>query len=93
VRSRINFWARSGSFQSAGSSLSAVSSSSRRSEVSQSKRPPQQPQRLLDLLGHILQFGAHGFITCGSDHLSVGAGGEAAPPGADWSKVMTAAAQ
>ena len=59
VRSRITFWARSESFQSSGFSASAFSSSSRRTASSQSKMPPQQGQRLLDLLGHVGDLGAH----------------------------------
>src|SRR3546814_8335820 len=60
VRSRITAWARPGSFHSAGFSASAFSSSRRRAAASTSKMPPQQDQRLTDLVGHRLNFGAHG---------------------------------
>src|SRR3546814_18499070 len=49
-----------GSFHSAGFSASAFSSSRRRAAASTSKMPPQQDQRLTDLVGHRLNFGAHG---------------------------------
>jgi hypothetical protein len=55
----MSFWAFSGLFQSEGSSAFAFSSSSRRCAVSQSKMPPQQCQRLLDLLGDGLCFCTH----------------------------------
>src|SRR3546814_13763917 len=59
VRSRITFWARSEAFHSAGFSASAFSSSRRRVAASTSKMPPQQGQRLSDLVGHRFDFGAH----------------------------------
>ena len=40
--------------------LRAFSSSSRRRAVSKSKMPPQQPDRLLDVIDNVLDFGAHG---------------------------------
>jgi hypothetical protein len=51
------------SFQNLGSSAFAFSSSSRRRADSGSKMPPQQRQRLLDLLGDGLHFGAHGLCS------------------------------
>jgi len=60
VRSRITCWARAPSFQRSGLSAAAFSSSSRRSALSQSKMPPQQGQRLLDLLSQMSDLGAHG---------------------------------
>jgi hypothetical protein len=59
VRSRITFCARSASFQSSGFSAAAFSSSSRRSASSQSKMPPQQGERLLDVFGQVGDLGAH----------------------------------
>jgi hypothetical protein len=59
VRSRITFWARSPSFQSSGSSAARFSSSSRSSARSQSKMPPQQDERLLDLIGEMADLSAH----------------------------------
>jgi hypothetical protein len=60
LRSRSSACAFFGSFQSDGSSESALSSSSRFSARSQSKKPPQQHQRLLDFGGDGGDFGAHG---------------------------------
>jgi len=59
VRSRISFCAASGSSQKFGSSDLAFSSARRRVEVSTSKMPPQQPDRLLDLLYERHGFRAH----------------------------------
>jgi hypothetical protein len=47
-------------FQIDGSSALAFSSSRRRVDFSQSKMPPQQGERLLDLFDGALNFGAHG---------------------------------
>src|ERR1700687_2835973 len=58
-RSRIRFCAFCGLFQMEGSSDLAFSSSSRRVALSQSKMPPQQGDRLLDLFDVALHFGAH----------------------------------
>jgi hypothetical protein len=57
----MSFCAFAGSFQNFGSSAFAFSSSRRRRAASGSKMPPQQGQRLLDLLGDRLHFGAHCF--------------------------------
>jgi hypothetical protein len=54
------FCARAGSFQRFGSSTAAFSSARRFWDLSQSKMPPQQAQRLLDLVDLGLGFGAHG---------------------------------
>src|ERR1043165_8885720 len=51
--------ARFVSFQRLGSSARAFSSSSRRRALSTSKMPPQQPDRLLDVIDDLLDFGAH----------------------------------
>src|SRR4051812_30531412 len=59
VFSRITDWARPLSFHRLGSFAASVSSSRRFSDVSQSKMPPQQPERLLDGLDRRLDFGAH----------------------------------
>src|SRR6185295_19163955 len=59
-RSRIIFWASWGTFQMAGSSALAFSSARRRVDLSQSKMPPQQGERLLDLFDGALDFGTHG---------------------------------
>jgi hypothetical protein len=59
LRSRITAWASAGLFQSVLSSAFAFSSSRRLTELSQSKRPPQQFKRLLDFIGHGLDFGSH----------------------------------
>ena len=59
-RSRISFCAAVGSFQMAGSSALAFSSSRRRSDLSQSKMPPQQGDGLLDVVDAALGFRAHG---------------------------------
>jgi hypothetical protein len=59
VRSCISFWAFWGSFQRLGSSASLFSSASRAVDVSTSKMPPQQPDRLLDLFNQTFDFGAH----------------------------------
>jgi hypothetical protein len=53
------FCAAALSFQNFGSSAFAFSSSRRLRAASGSKMPPQQRQRLLDLLGDGLHFGAH----------------------------------
>ena len=53
-------WARCGSFHSAGSSAALFSSARRARAVSTSKMPPQQPDRLLDLIDDVLDFCAHG---------------------------------
>src|SRR3546814_7986278 len=78
VRSRITAWARPGSFHSAGFSASAFSSSRRRAAASTSKMPPQQDQRLTDLVGHRLNFGEHGgfLATVRSVPAGVGPAGE-----------------
>jgi hypothetical protein len=55
----MSFDAFCGSSQILGSSASWFSSARRRSDFSKSKRPPQQPDRLLDLFDDILNFGAH----------------------------------
>jgi len=59
-RSRISFCACAGSFQIAGSSALAFSSSRRRLALSQSKMPPQQGYGLLDLIGGAGNFWTHG---------------------------------
>ena len=65
-RSRISFCAAAGSFQRAGSSARAFSSSRRRSDLSQSKMPPQQGDGLLDVFDAALGFRAHkADIVCG----------------------------
>jgi len=56
----MSAWAFAGSFQIEGSSALAFSSSSLRRAGSRSKMPPQQGQRLLDLLGNGFHLGAHG---------------------------------
>jgi hypothetical protein len=53
------FWAASGSFQRLGSSAWAFSSARRRWALSQSKMPPQQPDRLLGGFEEVLDLGAH----------------------------------
>jgi len=60
LRSRSSACAFLASFQSDGSSESVLSSSSRLSARSQSKKPPQQHERLLDFLGDGGDFGTHG---------------------------------
>src|SRR5689334_22761037 len=62
VRSCISFCALGGSFQRLGSSASLFSSASRAVDVSTSKMPPQQPDRLLDLFDEFLDFSAHRFF-------------------------------
>src|ERR1700739_3198551 len=52
-------WARCWSLQRFGSSLRALSSASRARALSTSKVPPQQPDRLLDLIDNGLDFRAH----------------------------------
>jgi hypothetical protein len=59
VRSCISFEAFCGSSQSLGSSASRFSSARRFADRSTSKRPPQQPGRLLDFLDDALRLGAH----------------------------------
>ena len=63
-RSRITFCARSGEFQRLGSSAAAFSSARRVLARSQSKMPPQQADRLLDLVDDRLDFGAHLPVFC-----------------------------
>jgi hypothetical protein len=53
------FCAASASFQRFGSSALAFSSARRRWALSQSKMPPQQPDRLLGFVYEVLDFGAH----------------------------------
>ena len=60
VRSCITRCARCWSFQRLGSSACLLSSASRARAVSKSKMPPQQPDRLLDLVDDLLGFRAHG---------------------------------
>jgi hypothetical protein len=48
------------SFQKLGSSAALFSSARRCVATSTSKMPPQQPDRLLDLIDEILGFRAHG---------------------------------
>src|SRR5215469_17074545 len=62
VRSCISFCAFWGSFQRLGSSASLFSSASRAVDCSTSKMPPQQPDRLLDLFNHPLDFDVHGVL-------------------------------
>src|SRR3954447_12343801 len=59
LRSRNTFWAPSGSSQSFGSSARSFSSARRRFATSQSKMPPQQRQRLRDVVDDRLYLGAH----------------------------------
>jgi len=58
-RSRIIFCAAAGSFQIEESSALAFSSSRRRTDLSQSKMPPQQADRLLDFADGAFDFGSH----------------------------------
>jgi len=58
-RSRVIFCAVVESFQKSGCSTFALSSLRRRVDLSQSKMPPQQPDRLLDGLDHRFDFRAH----------------------------------
>jgi hypothetical protein len=62
VRSRMIFCAASVSFQRLGSSAWAFSSARRRCAVSQSKMPPQQPDRLLGGFGERFDFSAHDWV-------------------------------
>jgi hypothetical protein len=55
----MSFCAFSESFQKSGRSESAVSSSSRACEASQSKTPPQQRHRRFDLFRQGADIGAH----------------------------------
>jgi hypothetical protein len=55
----MTFCAASASFQRFGSSAWAFSSARRLRAVSQSKMPPQQPDRLLGGVGEVLDLGAH----------------------------------
>src|SRR6185312_6356863 len=71
VRSCISFDAFCGSSQSLGSSARRFSSASRFSALSTSKRPPQQPERLLDFLDDFLGFGAHDSNLSLADFLSI----------------------
>src|SRR5262249_5915827 len=59
VRSCIRRCAFCGSSQSFGSSASLFSSARRARALSTSKMPPQQPDRLLDLIDQLLDFRAH----------------------------------
>jgi hypothetical protein len=52
-------WARAVSFQRLGSSACLFSSASCAFALSKSKVPPQQPDRLLDVVDHPLSFRAH----------------------------------
>jgi hypothetical protein len=52
-------WARAASFHRFGSSAWLFSSASRARALSKSKMPPQQPDRLLDLVDDRLDFRAH----------------------------------
>src|SRR5258706_5773069 len=60
LRSRMRFCAVCASFQNCGDSDLTFSSSSRRTDLSQSKMPPQQGERLLDLFDGPFGLGAHG---------------------------------
>src|SRR6185437_11113185 len=60
LRSRITDWACSALSQSVGSSTRAFSSSRRRSAGSQSKSPPEQLDRLLDVGLGGLDIQSHG---------------------------------
>src|SRR5215212_6568668 len=62
VRSRISAWASSGLSQRVGSSTRAFSSSSLRSAGSQSKTPPEQLDRLLDVGLGGLDIQSHGIF-------------------------------
>jgi hypothetical protein len=55
----MSFCALALSFQKSGRSESAFSSSRRWTATSQSKTPPQQVERRLDLFGVLGDFGAH----------------------------------
>jgi hypothetical protein len=59
VRSRIIACAADASDQKSAASDLAFSSSRRRSAASQSKMPPQQCERLLDIVDGPFGFGAH----------------------------------
>jgi hypothetical protein len=63
----MTFWARWGSSQNVMSSVSWFSSASRARALSTSKMPPQQPDRLPDVLDDRLRFRAHAvfLIVCG----------------------------
>jgi len=56
----MTFWAFLGSFQRFGSSVLAFSSASLMGALSQSKMPPQEGQRFVDVIDQFLRFGAHG---------------------------------
>jgi hypothetical protein len=56
----MTFCAFFGSDQRLGSSAFAFSEARRSSAVSQSKRPPQESERLLDVVRQFLRFCAHG---------------------------------
>ena len=64
VRSRIRAWASSGLSQRVGSSTRAFSSSSLRRAGSQSKTPPEQSDRLLDVGLGGLDIRSHGNLLC-----------------------------
>jgi hypothetical protein len=55
----MSFWAAAASFQRVGSSALLFSSARRASATSQSKMPPQQRDRLLDLVVEGFGFGGH----------------------------------
>jgi hypothetical protein len=55
----MTFWAASASFQRSGSSALAFSSARRFWAASQSKMPPQQPDRLLGGVHERFDLGAH----------------------------------
>jgi hypothetical protein len=73
LRSRISFWAFSGSFQKAGSSTSAFSSSARALARSQSKTPPEQRDGRVDLFGKGGDVGAHWKSPAENQALKIGA--------------------
>src|SRR5260370_25032388 len=64
-RSRVRAWAAAALFQRVGSSTRAFSSSSLRSAGSQSKTPPEQFDRLLDVSLGGLDIQSHGTIPSG----------------------------
>jgi hypothetical protein len=63
----MTFCAFSGSFQRSFVSARAFSSARRLTETSQSKMPPQEPDRLLDGLGGGDDVGTHGALPFGVD--------------------------
>jgi hypothetical protein len=58
-------WARAVSFQRLGSSACLFSSASCAFALSKSKVPPQQPDGLLDVIDHTLNFSAHVPVSAG----------------------------